>query len=65
MEFFAEVAGSPLDAADLKRLLTLARLPQLCASISTVIEDRIETGVIYCLWGEFAIRRDEIDQGCE
>jgi hypothetical protein len=63
MEFFAEVAQSGLDKNHLKQLLTLSRLPELCSSISSVLEDEGEYGVIYCVWGEFALNREELKYG--
>lgn len=63
MEFFEQVKNSRLDKEQLKQLLSIARLPELCASIDSVISDEGETGVIYCLWGEFAINREKLEYG--
>lgn len=63
MEFFAEVDHSVHDTSGLKQLLTIARLPELCGSISSVISDAGESGVIYAVWGEFAINREELKYG--
>lgn len=63
MEFFEHVENSKLDKERLKQLLSIERLPALCASINSVISDEGETGVIYCLWGEFGINREELEYG--
>lgn len=63
MEFFKKVPAINLQASDLKQLLTIKNLPVLCASIDTVISDRGDEAGIYCLWGEFNLRRDEIREG--
>lgn len=63
MEFFAEVERSVHDTSSLKQLLTIARLPELCGSISSVIADAGDSGVIYAIWGEFAINREELKYG--
>ncbi|MFA7095351.1 MAG: hypothetical protein WC383_02570 [Gammaproteobacteria bacterium] len=62
MEFFAEIDFA-VDEAALQRLLTIERLPQLCASIDSVLEDGGEQGRIYCVWGEFPVRREPIRGG--
>ena len=63
MEFFEQVKNSTLNKVRLKQLLSIARLPELCASIDSVISDEGETGTIYCLWGEFVINREELEYG--
>lgn len=63
MEFFREIENSGLDKNSLKELLTIGRLPKLCDSINTVISDKREKGVIYCVWGEFEINREELKYG--
>jgi len=63
MEFFAQVDNSRLDNERLKQLLSIAHLTELCASIDSVISDEGETGIIYCLWGEFVINREELKHG--
>jgi len=62
MEFFAEV-NPGLDKASLKALATIARLPELCSSISSLITDEKTRGMIYCTWGEFGVNREEIRDG--
>ena len=63
MEFFGEVENTKLDKERLKQILSIRRLPELCESISTVIIDEMSHGVIYCVWGEFVIHREELDNG--
>jgi len=63
VEFFAEIKHTDLDNKDLHRLLTIKQLPQLCGSIDSVILDNIDSGIIYCVWGEFKINREELDYG--
>jgi hypothetical protein len=63
MEFFREIKNSALDQQRLTNLLTIKRLPELCGSISTVISDAGDTGIIYCLWGEFIVNREELKHG--
>lgn len=63
MEFFHQVRLAGLDVAELKRLLTLENLPVLCASIQTVNKTGDDEGDIYCVWGAFDVRRQEIRYG--
>ncbi len=63
MEFFKEVHSSDLDIVHLKGLLTINNLTSLCASISTVTALEENEGDIYCLWGTFKVRREEIRYG--
>lgn len=63
MEFFREVLRPGLGIARLKRLLTIESLPSLCASISTATPRTESDGDLYCLWGTFDVRRDEIRNG--
>lgn len=63
VEFIRTLSHTPVDADSLKRTLTLARLPELCASIDTSQPENDNEGDIYCLWGAFRVRRDELVQG--
>ncbi len=63
MEFFQEVACDTLDTGQLKALLTIRNMPALCHSIDNVISEQGDKAEIYCLWGAFNIRRDEIRYG--
>jgi hypothetical protein len=64
LEFFAR-ARNELTADALARHITGPALAAHCDSIDQVIrwrEDRDE-GEIYCLWGQFAVRREVIRHG--
>jgi hypothetical protein len=63
MEFFGTLDDSSLDGDRLTTLLAIARLPELCASISSVLADQRGSGRIYCVWGEFALNREELKHG--
>lgn len=63
MEFFQEVHHPGLAVSRLKQSLTIGNLPNLCASISTAAVRSENEGEIYCLWGSFNVRRDEIRNG--
>jgi len=63
MEFFQKVYSPNFDAKHLKNLLTLNSLPKLCASISEVAVHDDNNVDIYCVWGEFNVRREEIRYG--
>jgi len=62
MEFYKEVAIKN-DVPSLQKNLSIANLNQLCGSIDKVIEDNINSGIIYCLWGQFSINRESIKKG--
>jgi hypothetical protein len=63
MEFFREVHHAGLNISHLKKLLTIGNLTSLCASISTATPCSENEGEIYCIWGAFNVRRDEIRHG--
>lgn len=63
MEFFGEIQNVGLDAGELKNLLVVENLAALCDSISTVTPHEKDRGVMFCVWGEFEVRRDEIRYG--
>jgi len=63
MEFYKKVENSELDINHLKRQLTIQNLPKLCASINSIIADEGNQGIIYCLWGEFVVNREELGDG--
>ncbi|WP_018864473.1 hypothetical protein [Thioalkalivibrio sp. ARh3] len=63
MEFFRTL---PLRAGtdSLQAELTVPALPRLCPAIDTLVEDAgPDAGVVYCLWGEFRVRRECINGG--
>lgn len=62
MEFFRRF-DADTDETRVRQLITLERLPQLCASIDALLEDHGEHGRIYCIWGEFRVRREPIRNG--
>lgn len=63
MEFLQEVHHPGLAIPRLKQSLTIENLPNLCASISTAAPRSESEGELYCLWGSFSVRRDEIRNG--
>lgn len=63
MEFYKEIHNPDLDLVHLKNLLTINNLTNLCASISTVTGHGENEGGIYCIWGTFNVKRDEIRYG--
>ena len=63
MEFFQEVPSTDLDIIALKNLLTINNLTGLCASISSVTSSDDVAADIYCIWGSFSLRREEIRYG--
>lgn len=63
MEFFRDVSETDVGLERLRGLLSIHNLPGLCDSIDTVIKDNLTDGVIYCLWGEFRIDRQELKHG--
>jgi len=62
MEFFATTI-IPASASDLQRRLTISDLPRWCASIEKVLSDAKSSGEIYCVWGTFHARREDLRQG--
>lgn len=63
MEFFKEVHSPNLALPRLKDLLTINNLNNICSSISTVTAHEENEGDIYCIWGAFNVRREEIRYG--
>ena len=63
MEFFQEVPNTDLDIIALKNLLIINNLTGLCASISSVTSSNETEADIYCLWGAFSLKREEIKCG--
>lgn len=62
MEFYA-TAEITLTQAELQSRLTVAQLGEFCASIDRVLEAAGDEGEIYCLWGQFRVRREAIRAG--
>lgn len=63
MEFIQEIHHPGLAIPRLEQSLTIENLPNLCASISTAVPRTESEGELYCLWGPFNVRRDEIRNG--
>ncbi len=63
MEFYKYIDASSCTVDELKESISIANMPELCESINNVISDRQTEGDIYCLWGQFNVRRDEIKYG--
>ena len=63
MEFFQKVSSETLDLSHLKAILTIKNMPLLCRSIDKIISEQGNEAEIYCLWGAFKVRRDEIRHG--
>ena len=63
MEFFQEVYSPDFDVNPLKELITIDSLTRLCASINDVTANKDNEADIYCIWGAFNLRREEIRYG--
>ncbi|HKK05648.1 MAG TPA: hypothetical protein VKA50_07355 [Gammaproteobacteria bacterium] len=64
MEFFAEIESQTISPEWVYELVTIDRLPGLCASIDSVISVQSENiGEIYCVWGQFQVSRERIRNG--
>lgn len=63
MEFFEQIDSVDLTSAKLQTVLTISNSVELCASITEVLEDNQNNGRVYCVWGEFVINREILDQG--
>lgn len=62
MEFF-QIAQVATSAPALQQQVTLECLPDLCASIESVTEVNEDTGLVFCIWGRFLVRREQINGG--
>lgn len=64
MEFFASAHGH-LSADVLQEQITGPRLAELCDSIDRVLQwsDAQDAAEVYCLWGQFEVRRECIRDG--
>jgi hypothetical protein len=62
MEFFA-LARCALSEDQLRQAVTGLRLDACCASIDRVLWWEEDRGEIYCLWGQFHVRRELIRGG--
>ena len=62
MEFLA-TTELPASAEDLQRRLTIGALPRWCASVEKVLSDEQSSGEIFCVWGTFHVRREDLRHG--
>ena len=62
MEFFSE-ANINISHERLQRKITIDTLPSFCNSINEVLEHNGTRGKIYCIWGQFLIHRELINNG--
>ncbi|KAA6187906.1 hypothetical protein F2Q65_01355 [Thiohalocapsa marina] len=62
MEFFATVRCS-LSPSLLQDHISGPRLAEVCASIDRVLNWSDDQGEVYCLWGQFLVRREVIRAG--
>jgi len=64
MEFFAEIENKSVSAEHVYEQVTIDRLPELCASIDSVVSIQSQrVGEIYCVWGQFQVSREKIRNG--
>lgn len=63
MEFYENIPAKGFDSHRLQPLLSIHNLPALCSSIDSILSDNKTSGVIYCLWGQYDINREEIKNG--
>ena len=63
MEFFQKIKKANVKINVLKKLLTIKSLPNFCDSIETVLSEQNQEGEIYCVWGQFNIKREVIKYG--
>ena len=62
MEFYAHLDEHHSPEV-LQHQLSIDSLPRFCASIDKVLENNIDRGRIYCVWGEFSVQRENINGG--
>jgi len=63
MEFFEYIKNNNLTSDYLQTNITIEHLSKHCASVDAVLEHKGDSGVIYCVWGEFDISRECINGG--
>ena len=64
MEFFANIKGQSVSVNQISDLITIDRLPELCASIDSVVSVQSHhRGEIYCVWGQFQVSLENIRNG--
>lgn len=62
MELFASTV-IPASPAELQRRLTIADLPNWCASVEKVLSDDTSSGELFTVWGTFRVNREELSIG--
>ena len=63
MEFFG-LADVRTDEKRLQQCLGLDHLPEFCAGINSLVKAVSNyEGEVYCMWGHFALRRENINGG--
>jgi len=62
MEFY-RVVEVETSEAELQQKVTIESLPDLCDSIPSILECSGNEGRVYCLWGQFEVRRELINGG--
>jgi len=63
LEFFG-LADIRTNEARLQQCLRLERLPEFCSGISSLVEHTSELeGEVYCMWGHFALHKENINGG--
>ncbi len=64
MEFFAEITDCSPSAERIYDVISIPRLPNLCASIDSVVSIESQgKGEVYCIWGQFEVSRERIQNG--
>jgi hypothetical protein len=63
MEFYRDITLAPVTSQTLAEKFTIGNLSGMCASIDKVIRDEGNTGVVYCVWGEFIVNRERLKHG--
>lgn len=62
MEFYRIVEVQTTEA-ELQEKVVIENLPDLCDSIPSIVECAGNEGRIFCLWGQFDLRREAINGG--
>jgi len=63
LEFFG-LADIRTNETRLQQCLRLERLPEFCSGISSLVKHISEfEGEVYCMWGHFALRKENINGG--
>ena len=60
---FTSTTIIPASTEDLQRRLTIGDLPKWCVSVEKVLSDEKTRGEIFCVWGTFQVRREDLCNG--